>query len=378
MKKIRAVITVCIALILLLSACNYPTPTPTEPVVGTDFVKTAAAQTIQAMITQMTQSPQNITPTAPKTTLPPTPTGGSATITVPTNTLIPTPTQVTPVIPCDRARLDGETIPDGTVKTPGAVFIKTWTLTNTGTCTWDSNYSVVFIKGEAMDGPAAKQLTTGQVTPGQSVQISVDLKAPDKPGTWKGEWKLRNDGGVLFGIGDGATGNFWVEIKIEATKYSLVDNYCKAEWRSGAGVLPCPGTSGDTRGFIIRQDAPKLENGSVENEPALWTNPQLVDNGFISGKFPALNITTGNHFKTVLGCLNGATNCKVKFTLKYSAEGGPETNLFEWSETYEGKLHPVDLDLSTLSGKSVVFILYLATEGPADQAQAFWLKPRIE
>jgi hypothetical protein len=37
--------------------------------------------------------------------------------------------------------------------------------------------------------------------PGQTVEITVDMVAPLKPGTYQGNWKLRNASNVLFGIG---------------------------------------------------------------------------------------------------------------------------------------------------------------------------------
>ena len=65
-----------------------------------------------------------------------------------------------------------------------------------------------------MGGPASKQLTSGTVAPGATMDVSVDLTAPSSPGTYKGYWKLRNGSGVNFGIGAGGTNPFWVEIKV--------------------------------------------------------------------------------------------------------------------------------------------------------------------
>ena len=48
-----------------------------------------------------------------------------------------------------------------------------------------------------MSGPATQALT-GNVDPGQTMDISVILKAPATPGNYKGYWKLRNAAGVLF------------------------------------------------------------------------------------------------------------------------------------------------------------------------------------
>jgi hypothetical protein len=87
------------------------------------------------------------------------------------------------------------------------VFTKTWRLKNTGTCSWTPAYAVVFFSGEAMSGPAVQALTAN-VNPGQTVDLSVNLKAPATEGTYTGYWKLRNAAGVTFT-------QFYVAIKVQ-------------------------------------------------------------------------------------------------------------------------------------------------------------------
>jgi hypothetical protein len=91
-----------------------------------------------------------------------------------------------------------------------------------------------------------------------------------------------------------------------------------------------------------------------------------------------MSITSGMYFKAVIGCLDNATNCNVKFVLSYIPEGGSETKLAEWSETFDKSFTRINLDLSTLAGKKVQFILSVKSNGSSDQDQAFWLQPRIE
>jgi hypothetical protein len=100
--------------------------------------------------------------------------------------------------------------------TAGDDFTKTWRLKNNGTCTWTSGYQLVFDHGDAMGGPSSVPLTSGTVAPGQTIDISVDLTAPSKPGAYQGYWKLRNPSGVLFGWGSNADSAFWVKIQVEA------------------------------------------------------------------------------------------------------------------------------------------------------------------
>jgi hypothetical protein len=48
-----------------------------------------------------------------------------------------------------------------------------------------------------------------------------------------------------------------------------------------------------------------------------------------------------------------------------------------WDEQYDGNIQAVELDLSSLSGKSVEFVLAVQANGAANQDWAFWLQPRI-
>jgi len=104
------------------------------------------------------------------------------------------------------------TFPDGSIVSPGNSFIKTWRIKNVGTCTWNSEYALVFESGDAMSGPAYQQLTDIHIPPGETLDISVQLTAPDKPGIYRGDWKFRGPYGDIFGL---STGNpIWVEVKI--------------------------------------------------------------------------------------------------------------------------------------------------------------------
>lgn len=189
-----------------LSGCNFPGTQATP-----DMFATSAALTVSAQLTQILDTTTEVPPTTPA---PPviatTPAPPSNT---PTNTVIPS---MTPTVKaCDKATfIKDVSIPDGTELEPGEDFTKTWRLRNDGSCTWTSSYSLVFDSGDSMDGPASQQLTSGTVAPGETADISVDLTAPNNPGTFKGDWKLRNNSGVVFGIGSSGNTAFFVEIEV--------------------------------------------------------------------------------------------------------------------------------------------------------------------
>lgn len=381
MNKKNTLIIFSLFLTVVLAGCNYPIfEAPTSQV---DMLNTAAAQTIQAQQTIIAQTSQ-------PTLQVPTPTGTLAPATSqPTEETLPTetaaPTQepaatATPTkqVACDQAAFVSETIPDGSDYNPGETFTKTWTLKNVGSCTWNADYDVIFVDGNAMNAPAAKQITTGTVAPGQSIQISIDLKAPLASGSHRGDFKLRNANGATFGIGEQAK-TFWVAIDVKGSVYDFTKNMCASGvvWRSSAGILPCPGEPGDANGYVRKINEPLLENGVIDNEPGIHVHPEMVNDGWIKGIFPEISVTDDVYFKAIIGC-NGKSDCDVRFRLNYKVEGGSEETLATWHEIQDGIFNRVKVDLSSLAGKKVQFILVVLANGSAKNDNALWFGPRIE
>jgi hypothetical protein len=178
-------------------ACNLPSPTQES---GEGLIFTLAAQTITAAaLTEQLSTPTQEPPTtAPEIT----------------NTPPPAAAATGTSLPCNLASFVTDvTFPDNASVTVNAPFTKTWRLRNTGSCTWTSGYQLVFDSGDQMGGPASQQLTAGTVAPGQTLDVSVNLAAPGTPGTYKGNWRLRDPNGAVFAL---STGPFWVQIKATA------------------------------------------------------------------------------------------------------------------------------------------------------------------
>jgi hypothetical protein len=100
------------------------------------------------------------------------------------------------------------TIPDGTYVNPGESFTKTWRISNSGTTTWDSSYTFVFVQGDQMEGET--QTIQGSVAPGQTYDMSIPMVAPTTPGSYGGLWQMVNGQGVPFGT------RIWVQISVPA------------------------------------------------------------------------------------------------------------------------------------------------------------------
>jgi hypothetical protein len=180
-------------------ACNLPSTSTSQQ--DPNAVLTAAALTVQAQLSA------NNTPTLPPAnTAAATPSTNAPTLTsaAPTSTSAPAATATSN---CDSALFVTDvTYPDNTVVSAGSNFTKTWRLQNTGSCSWTPSYALVFSSGEVMDGPTAQALS-GNINPGQTVDISVNLQAPTSNGTHTGNWGLRNASGVIFT-------HFYVQIKV--------------------------------------------------------------------------------------------------------------------------------------------------------------------
>jgi hypothetical protein len=395
-----------ILLILVLSGCTaflpkFPTPVSMESI-HTYAAQTviaqatlAAGETAVALLTQMAGSGGIPSPAGP-TALPPTesPTIPPPSATPPpTATLIPpTPVPPTPIPPtripptpvpppCDAAQfVQDVTVPDGTAFNPGASFTKVWRIRNIGACAWNASYALVFVSGDRMQTRNVFPMPS-LVRPGEVVDLSADFIAPSTPGRYRSNWMLSNPSGYTFGIGPGANRPFWVEVTVKNVPgpyaYDFALNMCSAVWRNGSRGLPCPGNPASEQGSIVLLEAPRLETGKHENEPALWTRPEASRGGEISGVYPAYRVQNGDHFMADIGCLQNSSGCDVTFTLDYQISGQPVRNLGSWREVSDGLLKRVDIDVSGLAGQSVQFILRVVNNGRPADANAFWLVPSI-
>lgn len=357
-------------LVLPALACNLPGRATPDAASTLNPLYTSAAQTLEAMATQGVTTPPTSTPTT--------------SFAVPTNTLVfvtNTPVNTAaPVQLCNAAAFVRDvTIPDGALLERDTSFTKTWRLKNIGTCSWTTSYALVFVNGDGMSAPSTVNLG-GNVNPGETIDVSVNMVSPSQEGHYRGYWKLRNASGVLFGIGTQATTSFWVDINVAGPSYTFYDfstQACDAVWLNNDGVLPCPGTQGDQAGYILYILSPQLESGAITSDPGLLTVPKYVSNGYIRGGYPSVSIKKGDHFKALVNCQYNASTCNVLFRFEYRIGNESVKTLKEWHETYEGKYYAVDVDLSEFAGKEVEFFLTAYANDSKGDDFALWVYPRI-
>ncbi len=145
---------------------------------------------------------------------------GSFFAAVPNDAVIQLPAEPppTPAGACtDAAEYVSDDGMDGTTYAPNTAFMKTWTVRNIGTCTWDSSYLVYQISGAFMTQQPGYWLVSqgNTVQPGQTVDIVVGMTSPPTKGNYKSYWGLKNADGEIIPIEGGAEGNsFYVALKV--------------------------------------------------------------------------------------------------------------------------------------------------------------------
>ncbi|MFC4006209.1 NBR1-Ig-like domain-containing protein [Nonomuraea purpurea] len=106
----------------------------------------------------------------------------------------PTPSTTLHTTPHDNSVFERDvTYPDGTLVDRGSSFDKTWRIRNAGTVPWEGRYLT-----RMNDTPcqAPKRVEIRPVRPGESVDITVRVRAADDPGQCKIFWKMTDADGT--------------------------------------------------------------------------------------------------------------------------------------------------------------------------------------
>ena len=186
-------------LVLILTGCSNGTP-EASPTPEPDTVLTAAAQTAEARLTELATEPTT-SPTLrlTNTAQPPVVETTEVSETSPPGDIV----TLTPTVEDLPSGTDSAvyvldvTVPDGTEFEPGERFTKVWRLSNTGSSTWSTNYRLAFVGGAQMGDTDEVPIPTS-VPPGSTVDVEVELVAPDTNGTHRGFWSMKNSAGTLF------------------------------------------------------------------------------------------------------------------------------------------------------------------------------------
>jgi hypothetical protein len=107
------------------------------------------------------------------------------------------------------------TVPDESQFEASTNFVKTWRIKNTGTCTWNSNYSIIHVSGHRIGAASSSFPFPAVVGPGEILDLSINLVAPADPGNYRGDWRFQNPQGQSFGVGQSGNNPVWVSIVVK-------------------------------------------------------------------------------------------------------------------------------------------------------------------
>jgi hypothetical protein len=145
--------------------------------------------------------PQAPTEVPPPPSLPTTTPSPGPTATVPSAQEEPTPNPTATNTPepdePDTEDVSDVSVPDGTEFPPGKSFTKVWRIRSTGSVPWPAGSRLAFVSGDQMAAPASVPVPKTAV--GSTADVSVDMVAPDQPGTYKGIWQMEDKDGNRFG-----------------------------------------------------------------------------------------------------------------------------------------------------------------------------------
>ena len=218
--------------ILLVSSCDeHPEPSSGLEInaipglAGTLAYQTMAANSdLMALLYTPTPPPATPIPVTSTPVLIKTSTSTQLSILAPlmsTSTPYPTtitqtdPTQTPTEAPCINSAvfIKDVTIQDGELLKPGEAFTKVWRIKNIGTCTWTEQYSIVLVSGDQMGGFSPAPINQ-VVKPGETINLALDMVAPNQESSYRGYWVLQDENGVLFNAKNSGNISLWVAIEV--------------------------------------------------------------------------------------------------------------------------------------------------------------------
>jgi hypothetical protein len=105
-------------------------------------------------------------------------------------------------------------VPPNTAFHSGDHFAKVWLIKNSGTCVWTLEYKFIFTGGDLMEAMEQEIPILKPIMPGETVEIKVQMTAPQTPNTYTSNWMFEDNFGNLFGVGDNSDQSLQVVIII--------------------------------------------------------------------------------------------------------------------------------------------------------------------
>jgi Ig-like domain from next to BRCA1 gene/Beta/Gamma crystallin len=239
---------------------------------------------------------------------------------------------------------------DGSKVSPGQTLTKKWRMKNIGTSSWGSGYQLCFRSGYQLGSSVCTAIST--TSPGQETDINLLLNIPAnlRPGTYRGDYQLRNPAGTFFGD------PIWFILRIEGSPVAptptptipppspVVNNNCDGS--SGVYVYEAPNFTGACQKFT--SDSPNSNGWIIRNDSA-WSikvvgGPYVAilyaDNDY-KGRFAVVTNNDDGLYDTYLGA-NQMSSIRIARDLddqKFSTcDGGEGVYIYE-HDSFNGGCH---------------------------------------
>ena len=97
--------------------------------------------------------------------------------------------------------LDDQNMTAPPILAPGQDFTKGWRVRNSGNCPWEADFALAYVNGNRVEADMGGQPAPigRKVLPGETIDIYVELRAPQVYGTFQGFWQMRNSTQQYFG-----------------------------------------------------------------------------------------------------------------------------------------------------------------------------------
>lgn len=105
------------------------------------------------------------------------------------------------------------TVPDYARMEPRQSFTKTWRIKNIGTCNWTPEYTAIYSSGDLLG--SSSPVPFNATIAGTEMEISIEMAASGRDGTYKTFYQLRNASGGPIPVDDGAM--IWAIITVGKT-----------------------------------------------------------------------------------------------------------------------------------------------------------------
>jgi uncharacterized protein YkwD len=272
---IRNIFTLTLLVMIVLAGCNAQAPT--EAVVATSTV--AQEPTVSEAPVELPAT----TEAATATTLP------AETAGTPGTPETPRPTNEANCTN-SAAFVTDVTIPDNTPIVAGTPFTKTWRVSNTGTCIWGPDYTISYYSDERMAAPPSVPMPL--TYPGQDADLSINLVAPNTPGTHRGNFVIKNPAGLIMKVNEDSRLWLVINVTLEAPTATAAAGAPAGSSEAGLITSTCAFSS-DPANITETLDAINAYRAQ-SSLPAYTLNDQLVKAAQSHANDMACNTLTGH------------------------------------------------------------------------------------